>query len=91
MEEEVVTIGTLYIAKEVLQHEKWMQDQAISAANSQLTKYFGLDGFLKPSKVRLGDYSLVMADYNVKPVVVNFIGVPGRARASIVQELFVAT
>lgn len=91
MDEQVLTIGTLYIAKEVLQNEKWMLDQVITASMLQMRKYLGLDGFLRPSKVRTGDFSLVIADYKVSPIVVNFIGIPGRSRTAIVQELFVKT
>jgi len=89
MDEQILTLGTLYIAKEVLQFEPWLQEQAISAAMTQLKKYMGLDGFLRPSKVRKGDFSLVIADFKVTPIVVNFIGVPGRNRTSIMQELYV--
>ncbi len=84
-------LGTLYIAKEVFQFEKWLSDQAIAAANIQMKKYKVLDGFLKPSPVRQGDFSLVMAIHKVDPVVAAFIGIPGRAKAPIIQELFVAS
>ena len=90
MTEPVLTVGTLYISREVLQYEKWMVDQVISGAMSMLSKYMGLDGFLKPSVGRKGDFSLTICDLKVSPVVVVFIGVPGRSRASIVQELFTA-
>lgn len=89
MEEEILTLGTLYISHEVLQMDKWIRDQAISAAMIQMRKYLGLEGLLKPSKIRTGDFSLVMADLKVSPILVSFIGIPGRNRASIVQELYV--
>lgn len=91
MESEIVIrkIGTLFIAKEVLGYEKWMVDAVISASMAQLNKYKPLHGFLKPSTVRLGDFSLVLCDYKLSPTVATFIGIPGRARAPIIQELFV--
>lgn len=89
MPNEVLTIGTLFVAHECLQHDKWMLDQAISAALLQLNKYKGLDGFLLPSRVRKGDYSLLMAHYSPTPIVVTFLGIPGRAKAPIIQELYV--
>lgn len=89
MAEEILKLGTLYIAHEVLQHEKWIVDQAINASKSQLNKYKGLSGFLKPSPIRTGDFSLVLADYKLDPIVATFIGIPGRQRAAIVQELYV--
>ena len=84
-------LGTLFIAKEVLQYEKWIQDQAILAAMQLIKKYKYLDGLLKPSLVRQGDFSLILADLKVSPVVACFIGIPGRAKAPIIEELFVAS
>lgn len=89
MNDSVLKVGTLYISREVLQHDKWMVDAAITSAMSQLNKYMGLDGYLKSSPVRRGDFSLTIADHKVSPVVVTFIGIPGKARAPIVQEMFV--
>lgn len=89
MADEIFKMGTLFIAKEVLQYEKWMVDLAISAAMSQLAKYKGQDGFLQPSIVRKGDFSLILGPARISPTVVTFIGVPGRARSPIIQELFV--
>lgn len=83
-------LGTLFVSQEVLQLDKWIIDQAISAAMTQLRKYERLHGFLKPSPVRKGDFSLVLGDYKVSPIVATFIGIPGRAKAPIIQELFVA-
>lgn len=86
---EPTRMGTLWISKEVLQKEKWLIDQAISASMIQMKKYKGLHGFLKPSVIRLGDFSLVLCDYKLTPAVATFIGIPGRSRAPIVQELFI--
>ena len=83
--------GTLYIAKEVFHFDKWLFDQALAAANIQMKKYKTLDGFLKPSPVRLGDFSLIMAVHKIDPIVASFIGIPGRQKAPIIQELFVAS
>jgi len=83
--------GTLFIAKEVLQYDKWITDQAISAAMIVINKYEVLDGFLKPSPVRQGDFSLVLATHKIQPIVAAFIGIPGRSKAPIIQELFVAS
>lgn len=89
MADGVLKMGTLYISHEVLQHEKWMADKAISASITQLSKYMGLDGLLKPSLVRKGDYSLTILDLRVTPTIVTFIGIPSRTRAPIIQELYV--
>lgn len=91
MAQQPFKIGTLYISHEVLQHEKWLTDQVISAAMSQLSKYKGQDGFLKPSTVRKGDYSLLLSEGRLSPTVAIWIGIPGKARAAIVQELFVVS
>lgn len=82
--------GVLYIAHEVLQYEKWITDQAISAAMILMKKYKYLDGFLKPSPVRQGDFSLILADFKLEPVIASFIGIPGRSKSPIIEELFVA-
>ena len=84
-------LGTLFISNEVLMLDKWLVDQAISAASMVIKKYKYLDGFLKPSPVRKGDFSLVLAEAKLSPTVAAFIGIPGRAKAPIVQELFVAS
>lgn len=89
MADGVLKMGTLYISHEVMQHEKWMYDKAITASMAQLSKYMGLDGLLKPSLVRKGDYSLTILDLRVTPTIVTFIGVPGRTRSPIIQELYV--
>ena len=88
MSDEIVSVGRLFIAHEVLQNEKWIVDQVVSAAKSQLNKYKPLDGFLTPSSVRTGDFSLVLSNYKPSPIIVEFIGIPGRGRAAIIQELF---
>lgn len=82
--------GTLYIAKEVLQFDKWIYDQAIAAAMIQINKYKPFDGFLKPAPVRQGDFSLIIADAKLTPLIATFIGIPGRTKAPIVQEMYVA-
>ena len=84
-------VGTLYIAHEVLQYEKWIADQAIHAAKLLMNKYKWLDGFLKPSPVRQGDFSLILADFKLQPVIASFIGIPGRGKSPIIEELFVAS
>lgn len=89
MASEFDKLGTLYISQQVLQHEHWLIDQAISAAMIQMKKFRGHDGFLTPSKVRLGDYSLLMSRERINPVVATWIGIPGKAKAPIIQELFV--
>lgn len=81
--------GTLYISREVLQYDKWMQNQTITAAMQQMNKYKYLDGFLKPSVVRHGDFSLVLADTKLIPIIATFIGIPGIARSPIIQEIYV--
>lgn len=92
MSNEILTpLGTLYISNEVLMHDKWIVDQAISAAMSVVKKYKYLDAMLKPSKVRKGDFSLILADLKMSPTVAAFIGIPGRAKAPIIQELFVSS
>jgi hypothetical protein len=91
MAEQPPPRGTLYIAKEVLQFDKWMQDQVISAAMQQMNKYKYFDGFLKPSTVRHGDFSLLLADARLIPIIATFIGIPGRSRSPIIQELYVKT
>jgi len=90
MVDERLQFGTLWIAKEVLQLPKWQQDKAISTSLIHLTKYKGLDGFLKPSPTRQGDFALIISNPKMPPVVAIFIGLPGQARAAIVEELFVA-
>jgi len=89
MNEKPPPRGTLYIAKEVLQYDKWITDQAISAATILINKYENLDGFLKPSPVRQGDFSLILATHKITPIVAAFIGIPGRAKAPIIEELFI--
>lgn len=89
MAQELIRMGTLFIAKEVLQEEKWLIDQAISAAMAQMTKYKPLHGFLKPSGIRKGDFSLILADYKLTPAIATFIGIPGRTRSPIIEELYV--
>lgn len=91
MASEEFKVGTLFISQEVLQHEKWLIDVAIQAAQVQMRKYKGLHGFLKPSPVRVGDFSLILATYKISPAVATWIGIPGRAKAPIIQELFVAS
>ena len=83
--------GTLFISKSVMQFDKWLTDQAIAAAEIQMKKYELLDGFLQPSPVRQGDFSLIQAVHKVDPVIASFIGIPGRQKAPIIQELFVAS
>lgn len=82
-------VGTLFVSVRVLQLEKWLVDQAISAAMMQLKKYKRLDGFLTPSPVRLGDFSLILAEHKITPIIASFIGIPGRSKAAIIEELFV--
>ena len=82
--------GTLYISYEVLHYEKWIADQAIKAAYTLMNKYEFLDGLLSPSPVRQGDFALILADLKLSPVVACFIGIPGRAKAPIIEELFVS-
>lgn len=91
MATEQFDIGTLFISQEVLQQEKWLVDAAIQAAQLQMRKYKGLHGFLKPSPVRSGDFSLILGTYKTQPAVATWIGIPGRAKAPIIQELFVAS
>jgi len=91
MSNEELKVGTLFVSNEVLQQEDWLVKQAISAAIPLLNKYKGLDGLLKPSRIRKGDFSLVIAELKAEPIIVNFIGIPGKAKAPIVQELFVKT
>ena len=74
-----------------MQLDKWLSDQAISASMILIKKYKYLDGFLKPSPIRRGDFSLVLADFKLDPVVAGFIGIPGRSKAPIIQELFIAS
>jgi len=90
MPEDVFKIGTLFISHEVLQQDKWLVEAAIGAAQIQMRKYKGLHGFLKPSPVRLGDFSLILATYKISPAVATWIGIPGKGKAPIIQELFVA-
>lgn len=90
MSEAPKYVGTLYISQQVLQHEKWLADQAIASATLLMRKYMGLDAILTPSPVRRGDFSLIIADLKVDPIVACFIGIPGRAKPAIVEELFVA-
>jgi len=89
MVEPFEKLGTLYIAHETMMFEKWMIDQAVSAALTQLKKYKGFDGFLKPSRVRSGDFSLTLARFRVEPFIVTFIGIPGRSKSPIIQELYI--
>ncbi|MBA7699120.1 hypothetical protein ES703_107806 [subsurface metagenome] len=84
-------LGTLFIDRSVLLLDKWLTDQAIAAADIQMKKYKYLDGFLKPSPIRRGDFSFVLADHKVTPIVASFIGIPGIGKAAIIQELFVAS
>lgn len=88
---EEFKVGTLFISHEVLQHEKWLIDAAITAAQVQMRKYKGLHGFLKPSPIRKGDFSLILASYKMSPAVATWIGIPGRTKPPIIQELFVAS
>ena len=88
---EEFKVGTLFISQEVLQHEKWLVDAAIAAAQVQMRKYKGLDGFLKPSHARVGDFSLILAAHEIAPKVATWIGIPGRTKPPIIQELFVAS
>lgn len=82
-------VGILYVSVQVLQLEKWLVDQVISAAMIQMKKYKRLDGFLTPSPVRLGDFSLILAEHRLDPIIATFIGIPGRSKAAIIEELFV--
>ncbi len=91
MADEILKVGTLFISQNVLHLEKWMQDQVISAAITQLTKYKGLDGYLKTSPVRLGDFSLLLTTQKIRPTIATFIGIPGRLRSPIIEELFIAS
>ena len=91
MNEKPPPLGILYISQEVLQFDKWIQEQAISASMQQMKKYKYLDGLLRPSPVRLGDFSLLQANLKVSPVIASFIGIPGRLKAPIIEELFVAS
>lgn len=91
MSNEMFQTGTLWISQAVLHRPKQESDAAISAAKQMMAKYKGLHGFLKTSPVRSGDFSLVLADYRITPAVAVFIGVPGRGKPPIIEELFVAT
>lgn len=82
-------IGVLFVSQQVLQHEKWMIDQAIAAAMVQMKQHRGLNGFLTPSTVRLGDYALLMTRERISPAVATWIGIPGKLKSPIIQELFV--
>lgn len=90
MADEMFKMGTLFISKEVLQLENWLQVQVITAAMSQLSKYKGQDGYLRPSPIRTGDFSLLLSRERITPVIATFIGIPGRQKNPIIQELFVA-
>lgn len=90
MVEKPPPMGTLYIAREVLHFDKWMVDQAISASMILLKKYQPFDAFLRAAPVRKGDFSLIIADVKLTPFVAIFIGIPGIAKAPIVEEMFVA-
>ena len=83
--------GTLWISSEVLHQEKWILDQVLSTTRSLMTKYQNLDAFLSSSPVRQGDFSLIFAVSKIDPILAIFIGIPGRQRAAIVEELFVAS
>ena len=91
MTEAPIKQGTLFVSLEVLQFEKWLTDQAISAAMSVIKKYKYLDGYLTPSRVRRGDFSLILDKHKTDPVVAAFIGIPGIGKAPIVEELFVSS
>jgi len=91
MADEIFRMGTLWIAKEVLQQEKWMVDAVISASMSQMSKYKPLHGFLKPAQPRSGDFSLMLCDYKLTPAIATFIGIPGRSRSPIIEELYVGS
>jgi len=90
MADEIFKMGTLYISSDILHLDKWLQDQVIMAAMSLLTKYKGQDGYLKPSPVRLGDFSLLLSRQRITPAMAAFIGIPGRAKSPIVEELFLS-
>lgn len=90
MAEKPPPMGTLYIAREVLQFDKWMVDQAIASAMTLLKKYQPFDAFLRPAPIRRGDFSLIIADVKLTPFVAVFIGIPGMQKASIVEEMYVA-
>lgn len=81
--------GELFISKSVLLHEKWLTDQAIAAAEQMMKTYPELDGILRPSPVRLGDFSLVLVIHKLEPIIAAFIGIPGRLKPPIIEELFV--
>lgn len=89
MSAEVSKIGTLYLSREVLQFDKWLIDKAIAAAMAKLRKYIGMDGYLRPSESRKGDFSLILGFHKIEPFAAVFIGVPSRARDCIIQELYV--
>jgi hypothetical protein len=89
MDEKIEKHGRLFISHEVLQQEKWMVDQVISAAMLELRKYTGYTGYLKSATKRTGDFSLVISNDKLEPALVDFIGIPSKGRAAIVQELFV--
>lgn len=91
MADEIFKMGTLYIGSDILHLDKWLQDQAISAATILLTKYKGQDGYLKSSTVRRGDFSLLLSRQKVTPTMAAFIGIPGIAKSPIVEELFLAS
>lgn len=88
MADEIFKMGTLFISSDILHLDKWLQDQAISAAMSLLTKYKGQDGYLKSSSVRRGDFSLLLSRIRITPTMAAFIGIPGRAKSPIIEELF---
>lgn len=87
--ESELPIGTLYISHQTLQHDSREVQSAISAALTLLSKYKGLDAYLRPHPERAGDYALILADHKIDPVVVAFIGVRGRGMSTIVEDLFV--
>lgn len=89
MPETPLPSGTLYIARECLLLDDWMISQAITSAVSQMSKLKYLDAFMKPSIVRKGDFSLIQAEHKITPLVASFIGVPGKGKPSIIQELYV--
>lgn len=83
-------VGILFVSIQVLQLEKWLVDQVISASMMQMKKYKRLDGFLTPSPVRVGDFSLILAEHRLDPIIATFIGIPGMLKPPIIEELFVA-
>ena len=89
--DQLVQPGTLYIASEVLQQEKWIIDQVLAAAKLELRKHIPLDGYLRPTGVRSGDFALVISSTRIGASVVDFIGIPGRQRPAIVQQMYVTT